>query len=70
LSIATDLDNGDMLTVVWHSQPAYGRLTVAPGGSFEYEPSDFVGPSNRTDSFIFNVRPGRHHAGRRDADHK
>jgi large repetitive protein len=58
LANATDAD-GDNMTVVWHSQPAYGHLTVAPDGSFVYVPFDFVGTSSRADSFAFNVSDGK-----------
>jgi hypothetical protein len=58
LANATDAD-GDNLTVVGHSQPAYGHLTVAPDGSFVYVPFDFAGPSSRADSFAFNVSDGQ-----------
>jgi large repetitive protein len=58
LASATDAD-GDTLTLVGHSQPAYGTLTVAPDGSFVYVPFDFVGPSSRADSFAFNVSDGQ-----------
>jgi hypothetical protein len=58
LASATDAD-GDTLTLVWHGQPAYGNLTVAPDGSFVYVPFDFVGTSSRADSFAFNVSDGQ-----------
>jgi hypothetical protein len=58
LASATDAD-GDTLTLVWHSRPAYGTLTVAPDGSFVYVPFDFVGRSSRADSFTFNVSDGQ-----------
>jgi large repetitive protein len=58
LANATDAD-GDNMTVVWHSQPAYGNLSVAFNGSFVYVPFDFVGPSSRADSFAFNASDGQ-----------
>jgi hypothetical protein len=58
LASARDAD-GDTLTLVGRSQPAYGTLTVAPDGSFVYVPFDFVGRSSRADSFTFDVSDGR-----------
>jgi hypothetical protein len=58
LASATDVD-GDTLTLVGRSQPAYGTLTVAPDGSFVYVPFDFAGPSSRADSFTFDVSDGQ-----------
>jgi large repetitive protein len=58
LASATDAD-GDTLTLVGRSQPAYGNLTVAPDGSFVYVPFDFVGTSSRVDSFTFDVSDSR-----------
>ena len=54
LAGAADVDN-NTLTVVGHSAPAHGNVTVNPDGSFTYVPGpDF----NGIDSFIANVSDG------------
>ena len=52
LAGATDVEN-NTLTVVGHSAPAHGSVTVNPNGSFTYVP----GP-NGFDSFTANVSDG------------
>ena len=54
LAGAADVDN-NTLTVVGHSAPAHGNVTVKPDGSFTYVPGpDF----NGIDSFTANVSDG------------
>jgi VCBS repeat-containing protein len=52
----TDADDGDQLTAVMVSGPAYGTLTLNADGSFTYDPyDDFTGLA---DSFTYMVKDG------------